>query len=129
MTPRREIAFRAIAVLLGVALPLAIAEGTAAWLIKLDNRRFKADLPAAVEATINLNDRHIPTLPDPYLEYRIQPNLAGERVRTNEYGLRDGPIERRPAPDTIRILFLGASVAWGYHSKSNEDTIPSYLEA
>lgn len=129
MPSRREIAFRAAAVLLGVALPLGIAEGTAAWLIHRDNRRYKAELPEAVEASVNFNDRHIPTRPDPYLSYRIQPDLAGERVQTNEYGLREGPIDRHPAPDTIRILFLGASVAWGYHSRSNADTIPAYLEA
>jgi lysophospholipase L1-like esterase len=126
---RREIAFRAVAVLLGVALPLGISEGVAAWLIERDNHRYKAVLPEAVRASVNLGDRHIPTRPDPYLSYRVQPNLAGERVSTNEYGLRGGPIDRRPAADTIRILFLGASVAWGYTARSNDDTIPAYLEA
>ncbi|HKA14191.1 MAG TPA: SGNH/GDSL hydrolase family protein [Myxococcota bacterium] len=128
-TRLREIAFRAVAVVLGVTLPLGIAEGTAAWLIQRDNHRYKAYIPEAVEASVNFEDRHIPTQPDPYLSYRVQPNLAGERVQTNEYGLREGPIDRRPAPGTTRILFLGASVVWGYLSKSNADTIPSYLEA
>jgi lysophospholipase L1-like esterase len=126
---RREIAFRAIAVLLGVAIPLAVAEGVAAWLISIDNDRYKPAIPDAVEASVNFADRHIPTRPDPYVGYRVQPNLAGERVQTNEYGLRAGPIDPHPAPDVVRILFLGASVAWGYTSISNEDTIPAYLEA
>ena len=129
MSFRREIAFRAVAVLLGVAIPLGIAEGVAAWLISRDNRQYKPVLPPAVRASVNLGDRHIPTRPDPYLSYRVQPNLARERVHTNEYGLREGPIDARPAPDVIRILFLGASVAWGYTANSNDDTIPAYLEA
>jgi lysophospholipase L1-like esterase len=126
---RREIAFRAVAVLLGVAIPLGIAEGVAAWLISRDNQRYKPELPEAVRESVNLGDRHIPTRPDPYLSYRVLPDLEGERVRTNEFGLRAGPIDVHPAPDVTRILFLGASVAWGYTAKSNEDTIPAYLEA
>jgi lysophospholipase L1-like esterase len=129
MSSRREIAFRAIAVLLGVAVPLGLAEAIAAVLISRDNHRYKPVVPDAVRASVNFTDRHIPTEPDPYLSYRVRPNLAGERVRTNEWGLREGPIDRHPAPDVVRILFLGASVAWGYTSTSNEDTIPSYLEA
>jgi lysophospholipase L1-like esterase len=126
---RREIAFRAFAVLLGVAVPLGITEGVSAWLIAWDNDRYKTDLPDAVLASVNRRDRHTATRPDAYLNYRVQPNLAGERVQTNEYGLRAGPVEARPAPDAIRILFLGGSVAWGYEANSNDDTIPAYLEA
>jgi lysophospholipase L1-like esterase len=126
---RREIAFRAIAVLLGVAVPLGIAEGVAAWLIARDNHRYKPVLPPEVRASVNLGDRHIPTRPDPYLSYRVEPNVARERVHTNEYGLREGAIDARPAPDVLRILFLGASVAWGYTANSDDDTIPAYLEA
>lgn len=126
---RREIAFRAVAVLLGVAIPLGLSEGVAAWLIARDNHRYKPVLPPDVRASVNLGDRHIPTRPDPYLSYRPQPNIARERVQTNEWGLREGPIDARPAPDAIRVLFLGASVAWGYTANSNEDTIPAYLEA
>jgi lysophospholipase L1-like esterase len=129
MLSRREIAFRAIAVLFGVAIPLGLSEGIAAWLIAGDNQRYKPVLPEAVRDSVNFDDHHIATQPDPYLSYRVQPNLAGARVQTNAYGLRAGPIDRRPAPDVIRILFLGASVAWGYESNSNDDTIPAYLEA
>ncbi len=129
MPTRREIAFRTVAVLLGMAIPLGLAEGLSAWLIARDNQRYKPVLPEAVRASVNLDDRHIPTRPDPYLSYRVLPNLTGERVQTDEYGLREGPIDRLPAPDVVRILFLGASVAWGYTSNSNEDTIPSHLEA
>jgi lysophospholipase L1-like esterase len=128
MVSRREIAFRAIAVLLGVAIPLGTAEGIAAWLISRDNDRYRPVMPEAVRASVNEDDRHIPTFPDPYLSYRVLPGIARERVQTNEYGLREGPIEPRPPPDVVRILFLGGSVAWGYTSNSNEDTIPSYLE-
>ena len=72
--PRREIAFRAISVLIGLAIPLGISEGLAAWLIARDNARWKAELPEAVRASVNLEDRQIPTRPDPYLGYRVRPN-------------------------------------------------------
>jgi lysophospholipase L1-like esterase len=86
-------------------------------------------MPAEVRAQVNDEDHHIPTVPDPYLSYRVVPNLAGERVQTNAFGLREGAIAEQPASDVVRILFLGGSVAWGYTSNSNEDTIPAYLEA
>jgi lysophospholipase L1-like esterase len=129
MPSRREIAFRAVAALLGVAIPLGLAEGVSAWLIHRDNDRYRPELPETLRGTVNLRDHHIPTRPDPYLNYRVLPNLTGARVRTDEFGLREGPIDRSPAPDVVRILFLGGSVAWGYTSNSNEDTIPSYFEA
>ena len=127
--PIRQIAFRAIAVLLGIAIPFAAAEGVGAWLISRDNARYRPVMPADVRAQVNDEDHHIPTVPDPYLSYRVVPNLAGERVQTNALGLREGPIAERPDPDVVRILFLGGSVAWGYTSNSNDDTIPAYLEA
>jgi lysophospholipase L1-like esterase len=129
MTLRREIVFRIAMVLLGVAIPLGVAEGVSAWLIARDNRRWKAELPDDVRASVNLADRHIPTRPDPWLGFRVKPNYRTERVQTNEYGLREGPIDREPARDVLRILFLGGSVAWGYTSNSNDDTVPAYLEA
>jgi hypothetical protein len=128
MPSRREIAFRAVAVLLGVAVPLAIAEGVAAWLISRDNDRYKPELPAAVRASVNLGDRHIPTRPDPYLSYRVLPNLEGERVRTNEFGLRAGrstcalrPTSPDPLPGCVGRLGLHVEVERGHD--------PAYLEA
>jgi lysophospholipase L1-like esterase len=125
----RAIALRAIAVLIGVAIPLVVSEAVSGWLLSRDKARWKAELPDDVRAMVNLDDRHIPTRPDPYVGYRVRPNYATERVQTDDYGLREGEVAREPAPDVVRILFLGGSVAWGYLSNSNEDTIPSYLEA
>jgi lysophospholipase L1-like esterase len=129
MPSRREIAFRAVAVFLGVAIPFGIVEGISGWIVSRDNARYRAEMPADVRAQLNDEDHHTPTTPDPFLGYRMVPNLAGERVQTNEYGLREGPISERPEPGVVRILFLGGSVAWGYQSHSNDDTVPAYLEA
>jgi len=128
LSRRRELTFRAIAVTIGVILPLALVEGLAAALVSLEKRRHEPEPPVAVAAGIP-DDHHVQTTPDPYLLYRMQPNLDSGFVRTNAYGLREGPIEPTPAPDALRILFLGGSVAWGYDSKDGEDTVPSLLEA
>lgn len=124
----RELAFRVIAVVLGVAIPLGAIEGLAALALELEKRAYKPVMPEEVRASVNLLDRQIPTVPDPYLMYRTQPGIARERVQTNELGLREGPIDPLPAPGVVRILMIGGSVAWGYTANSNEDTIASYVE-
>ncbi|MEM7413011.1 MAG: SGNH/GDSL hydrolase family protein [Myxococcota bacterium] len=118
-----------MAVVLGILIPFGIVEGLAAIALSIEKRNYKPQMPAEVEAAINEDDRHIPTLPDPFLTYRVQPEIQRERVQTNALGLREGPISTTPAPGTTRILFLGGSVAWGYTANSNDDTISSYLEA
>lgn len=127
--PTRELAFRAIAVLLGVAIPLALVEASGALALAWHRHRYDAQMPDAVRAAINLADRGIETLPDPYLGYRMKPGVQRERVQTNALGLRNGPVAERPEPGTLRVLFLGGSVTWGFTSNSNDDTVPAYLAA
>ena len=125
---RRETVFRIVAVLIGVAVPVALVEGLGALALAWDRHRHDAEMPDDVRASVNREDHHIPTEPDPYLGFRVAPGITRERVQTNAWGLRHGPISRAPEAGTLRILFLGGSVAWGYESHSNEDTIPAYLQ-
>jgi len=120
-------AFRAIAVTLGVVVPIAIVEGLASALVSLEKDRYEPELPEEIRAVIP-EDRGVETVPDPYLMYRVKPHIEHENTRTNAYGLRAGPIDRTPAPGVLRVLLLGGSVAWGHDAQDNEDTIARYLE-
>ncbi|MCH2169748.1 SGNH/GDSL hydrolase family protein [Myxococcota bacterium] len=85
-------------------------------------------LPAELRDSVSLAGRGDATQPDPYLGYRIRPNLDDERVRTNRYGLRAGPIDAVPSADTLRILLLGGSTAWSYTARNNDETLAVVLE-
>jgi lysophospholipase L1-like esterase len=124
----RETTFRIVAVLLGVIAPIALFEGLGALAMSWDRQRHGAEMPADVRASVNREDHHLPTEPDPYLGFRLAPGISRERVRTNAWGLRGGPVAREPDAGTLRILFLGGSVVWGYEANSDEDTVPAFLE-
>lgn len=129
LTPRKQRWFRAIAVVVGVALAIFVMELSAEIALSWEKKKFKPVMPDEVKASVNRGDHHIPTVPDPYLGYRMRPGLDSETVKTNAHGLRAGPVAASPAENTVRVLLLGGSVAWGYESNSNDDTISAYLEA
>ena len=84
--------------------------------------------PDDLRDSLVLNGRACRTMPDPYLGYRIIPNQEKNNFSINSYGLRANKITEKPATNTIRILIFGGSVAWGFTSQNNDDTIASYLE-
>ncbi len=52
-----------------------------------------------------------------FLKFDMQPNVdipfTGDRLKTNSWGLRDGPYEQAKPPDTRRIALCGSSIAMG----------------
>ena len=56
----------------------------------------------------------------PNCESRFRHRDFDISVRTNELGLRDGPVVRRASPGAIRCLVLGDSFAWGYGVEEDE---------
>ena len=64
MTNRsRELTFRAIAIAMGIALPIVVIELLASAGLSIERRLHKPELPDAVAASVNRKDRHIPTVP------------------------------------------------------------------
>jgi hypothetical protein len=53
--------------------------------------------------------------------------LKGAAFRTNEHGMRDGPVSRTPTPGVVRIALLGASPELGTGVASG-DEYPALLE-
>ena len=69
---------------------------------------------------------------DPVVGYYPSPhqNLAryGGAVRTNEFGMRSGDIERKKAAGNFRILMLGDSTQYGGSYVAQEDIYSSRIE-
>jgi hypothetical protein len=100
MSSRREIAFRAIAVLLGGALPLGLTERIAAWLISSDPHRCGPVPPEEIGASVNLDDRR----PDPSRSDRwlpLRPNLAGETLRADKDDCHRTPVGQQRLAERI----------------------------
>ena len=113
-----ERAFRGLAVLLGTVSGLLLAEGTAAVSLHyLKNRPPET-----------LNFEPVPVQSDPYLQYRIRPNVPGKVIETNSLGLRNGEVAVRHPDNLFRVLLLGGSVAWGNSAASNSETMAAILE-
>lgn len=125
----KTLLFRTVAIAFGVALPLTLVEVLGSIGLHYEKRQRRAE-ERELEArlSIAIRDRGIPTVPDPYLLYRIEPNTEHPRVRTNELGLREDSVTPGAQPDTFRVLVLGGSVAWGYTSRSNDETVSALLE-
>ena len=69
--------------------------------------------------------------PDPSIAWRLRPDLAtrhkGARFTTNHAGFRSPEISRDPAPGTLRIAALGASIEMGA-AVDDDQTWPRQLE-
>ena len=118
--------FRSLAVVVSVAVVFVTIEIIGS--IALSSATRDPEVPQELAASLRLKNRKTKTIPDPYLTYRVAPSIDWDHIRTNRYGLRNGPIEARPSPDTFRVLFLGGSVAWGSTSRSNDQTPAAFLE-
>ena len=129
MTRTRRWSFRILSLLLGIFLALAGVEGISAIVLHYEKRANDLIVhPLHLREQVAFHGLGIYPIPDPYLLFRMAPNQRHPRVRTNQYGLRNDDITPRPGPETVRILLLGGSVAWGFNALSNEDTISAYLE-
>lgn len=64
----------------------------------------------------------------PYLLYKTLPNQKTESFSINSMGLRGGEIVEK-APSQTRILILGASTAFGFGAKSDDETFAALLSA
>ncbi|MBZ0255086.1 hypothetical protein K8I31_03430 [bacterium] len=62
----------------------------------------------------------------PYLLYKTLPNQKTDYFSINSMGLRGGEIGEK-APGQIRILILGASTAFGFGAKSDDETFAALL--
>ncbi|MEO0536965.1 MAG: SGNH/GDSL hydrolase family protein [Cyanobacteria bacterium P01_A01_bin.123] len=64
--------------------------------------------------------------------YRFAPNQTvrrfGNRVVINQYSMRSNPITKTPAPDTLRILLLGDSIANGGWWTDQQDILSERIE-
>ena len=119
---RRALARAALA-LSSAALTLALIEAGSS--LALHYVRQQAEPPPELAGVVDVD---APTLKDPWLRYHIRPSVETEHLRTNEQGLRNGPIEPLPDGRTFRILLLGGSTAWGHNAATNEDTISAHME-
>ncbi len=70
-------------------------------------------------------------IPDAECGYLLAPNQRvrrwGNRIEINEYSMRTGAIAPLPAPDTLRVLLLGDSVANGGWWTDQMDTISEII--
>ncbi|MBD2201220.1 SGNH/GDSL hydrolase family protein [Calothrix sp. FACHB-1219] len=68
---------------------------------------------------------------DPQIGYLLAPNQKtrrfGNRIEINEYSMRSQPITKTPAPNTIRVLILGDSIANGGWWTDQDNTISQLL--
>ncbi len=122
----RRVVFRAALALGSVALTILVLEIIGA--VGFHYAKRKPPLPPEVRATVAVDDRSVETVPDPYLLLRVKPDALTPHARTNRFGLRNDPIDAKPLPGTLRVLFLGGSVTWGYAARANEETLPALLE-
>ncbi|MFQ5515221.1 MAG: GDSL-type esterase/lipase family protein [Myxococcota bacterium] len=123
----RRVVFSSLTVILSVAGVLLALEGIGAARLHYHHGRHEPELPEPLRGQVLVHGRAIETVPDPYLLFRVKPDLRTEHVQTNRFGLRNGPIEIEPRG--LRVLLLGGSTAWGYSARSNDETIAAYLQA
>ncbi|BAY60635.1 hypothetical protein NIES22_06940 [Calothrix brevissima NIES-22] len=68
---------------------------------------------------------------DPQIGYLLAPNQKtrrfGNRIEINEYSMRSEQITKTPAPDTVRVLILGDSIANGGWWTDQDNTISQLL--
>ena len=129
MSRTRRWSFRALALLLGLSVVAAGVEGISAVILHYEKEANESVVhPLHLRGQVAFHGLEVYPRADPYLLFRMAPNHRGRRVQTNQHGLRNGDITPLPAPGTVRILLLGGSVAWGFNSLSNDDTIAAYLE-
>jgi len=68
---------------------------------------------------------------DAEIGYLLAPNQRtrrfGNRIEINQYSMRSAPIEKIPAPSTLRVLLLGDSIANGGWWTDQANTISSLM--
>jgi lysophospholipase L1-like esterase len=109
----KKILFSLVAILMGLVLALAIAEGAL---------RLTRTAPYHRNA---LNAFH---QPDPRLGWRGLPGFSGvfvredfkARIAINEQGYRKKDARTEPLPDAEKVVFLGDSFAWGWGVSQGE---------
>lgn len=85
--------------------------------------------PAEVRRELPLPRDGSPSIPDARLGTVNAPDYRNRWCSTNGLGLRNEAVSRTPDDDTLRILILGGSVAWGWAARGNDETIAAHLEA
>lgn len=69
--------------------------------------------------------------PDTACGYIVKPNQNVERffchTRINRYGMRSNPVQDKPAPGTLRLMFLGDSVTYGTSRVDQSDLFTQIL--
>lgn len=70
-------------------------------------------------------------LGDPQIGYLLAPNQRtrrfGNKIEINEFSMRSSPIEKIPAPATLRVLLLGDSIANGGWWTDQKNTISNLM--
>lgn len=122
MTKARTVLFSVIAVTISLIVSLAAAE----LILRVKNT---AGTNYDIEMWKYANTLKRPS-DDPLLGHEHRPNasarLQNVDIRTNEYGLRGGPLKPL-APGERRILFLGSSITLGWGVPENE-TMTALIE-
>lgn len=97
---------------------------------------FLAVLGLCVVVEVGLRSRYgfgnpLIYITDPQIGYLLAPNQRtrryGNRIAINQYSMRSAPIEKIPAPSTLRVLIIGDSIANGGWWTDQDNTISSLL--
>ena len=126
MSTERPLLRRTLLVLLSSALAVALLEVASSAALHV--LRSGPDPPADLATAVRLEDYDVPVEPDPFLRYTMRANARSAEYSTNEHGLRNASVSLSRPAATFRVLLLGGSTAWGYSSRSNEDTLSVRLE-
>lgn len=118
----RPLAIRALLLLSSAAATLVALETASGWLLAR-----RPGPPARPEEVIGGDELAALVRPDPFLVHRLAAGARTAHVRTNEWGLRGGPIDARPAEGRSRVLLLGGSVAFGYAAPDESQTLAALL--
>ncbi len=105
------LAKRFVIFLVGLVIILATIEGALTW-------QAKSHPPPR---------KFIPKYPTPYVEFYSEAMYDGDGIATNEAGFRYGNLPLKKPAGEMRIFMLSSSL--GFTGKTNETTIPGYLEA
>ena len=69
---------------------------------------------------------------DPHMGYRVAPNQNirrfGNRVRINQFSMRNDPITPERSPQTLRILMLGDSLVNGMVWTDQDQTLTALVQ-
>jgi len=126
-TRRRSKKLRVLLALASAGLTLVLVEVTCSLVLHLMPSPVNV-APDEVQRELPLPHDGSPAIAHPVLGSVNAKNYRNRWSSTNSFGLRNGEIDEVAGDDTLRVLVLGGSVAWGFGARSNDETLSAYLE-